>query len=143
MKIRKAQAVWEGSLKEGGGTVRFGDGAFESRYSWEDRFGEGVGTNPEELLAAAHAACFSMALSSQLTNAGSPPQRIETTANLHFEKLEAGWTVVKIVLDTQVRAAGLEKSAFQELSEKAKATCPISRALGAVDIELNARLAAG
>jgi len=99
MKVRKAQAVWQGTLREGQGTVSFGEGAFEGAYSWAGRFEDGPGTNPEELLGAAQAACFSMAFSSGLTRAGFAPERIETTANVHFEKLEGGWTVTRIVRD--------------------------------------------
>ncbi|HEX9676279.1 MAG TPA: OsmC family protein [Anaerolineales bacterium] len=143
MKVRKAQAVWQGTLREGQGTVSFGEGAFEGPYSWAGRFEEGPGTNPEELLGAAEAACFTMSLSSGLTRAGHPPERIETTANVHFEKLEGGWTVTRIVLETEARVPGVEPQAFQELAENAKTTCPISRALGPVELVLEARLTSG
>jgi osmotically inducible protein OsmC len=123
MKIRKAQAVWEGTLKEGGGTVRFGDEAFESRYSWDDRFGEGKGTNPEELLAAARRLLLHGA-SSQLRAGSSPGSR---PPPICISKLEAGWTVVKIVLDTEVSRG--PKSAFRELAEKPRPPAR-SRALG-------------
>lgn len=140
MKVRTAQAEWEGTLREGQGTLRFGEGAFEGRYSWDDRFGEGTGTNPEELLGAAHAACFSMSLSGKLTRAGFPPERVATRASVQLEQLEAGWTVTRIHLETEVRVVGLEESAFQELAVAAKDSCPISRALGSVPVELAARL---
>jgi len=143
MKVRKAQAAWEGTLREGRGTVSFGEGAFEGAYSWAGRFEEGPGTNPEELLGAAQAACFTMALSSELTRAGFSPERIETTANVHFEKLEGGWTVTRIELETEARVPGVEEQAFQELAENAKTTCPISRALGSVELVLRAQLTGG
>jgi osmotically inducible protein OsmC len=143
MKVRKAQAAWEGTLREGQGTVSFGEGAFEGPYSWAGRFEEGPGTNPEELLGAAQAACFTMALSSELTRAGHTPERIETTANVHFEKLEGGWTVTRIELETEARVPGVVEQAFQELAEKAKTTCPISRALGPVELVLKASLTVG
>ena len=143
MKVRKAQAAWEGTLREGQGTVSFGEGAFEGAYSWAGRFEEGPGTNPEELLGAAQAACFTMAFSSELTRAGHTPDRIETTANVHFEKLEGGWTVTRIELETEARVPGVEEQAFQKLAENAKATCPISRALGPVELVLRARLTGG
>lgn len=140
MKVRTAQAEWKGNLREGKGTIRFGEGAFEGSYSWDERFGEATGTNPEELLGAAHAACFSMALSGKLTSAGFPPERIASTASVQFEKLEAGWTVTRIHLETEATVAGIQEPAFQELAAAAKDTCPISRALGPVQIELTAHL---
>ncbi len=143
MPIRAAQAEWHGTLREGEGTVRFGDGAFEGKYSVPSRFEEGPGTNPEELLGAAHAACFSMALSSGLGQAGFSPERIATQAQVHIEKLEAGWTVTRIDLDTEAVVPGMQRDAFLEAAEKAKLNCPISRALGEVEISLNARLIAG
>ncbi len=142
-KVRKAQAVWEGTLREGQGTVRLGEGAFEGRYSFGSRFEDGSGTNPEELLGAAHAACFSMALSGKLANAGFPPERIASTAKVHLERLDAGWTVTRIELETEVNAPGLDESTFREMAEGAKATCPISRALGPVQVDLSARLLPG
>ncbi len=141
MPVRKGEAVWHGSLKEGHGHMQFGEGAFEGTYSVQSRFEEGPGTNPEELLGAAHAGCFSMALSSGLSNAGFPPNSVQTTAQVHIEKKEAGWTVTRIHLITQAEAPGIEGAAFLELAEKAKKTCPISRALGNVEITLEARLA--
>lgn len=141
MAVRHAEAVWEGTLQEGAGTVRFGEGAFEGRYSFTSRFEDGPGTNPEELLGAAHAACFSMALSAGLGRAGYKPERVETTAHVHFERLEEGWTVTKIVLETEAHVPGITEQAFLEQAEAAKANCPISRALKAVPVELQARLA--
>jgi osmotically inducible protein OsmC len=141
MPVRKAEAVWHGSFKEGHGHMKFGEGAFEAEYSAGSRFEEDPGSNPEEMLGAAHAGCFSMALSAGLSNAGFPPNSVQTTAEVHIEKKEAGWTVTRIHLTTEVEAPGIEKSAFLGLADKAKQNCPISRALGNVDITLEARLA--
>jgi osmotically inducible protein OsmC len=140
MAIRKAQAVWQGTLREGQGTVTFGEGAFEGRYTWSSRHEDAPGTNPEELLGAAHAACFSMALSARLTRAGHPPERIETSAGVHFEKQDERWSVTRIDLETEARAPGIDEQAFLELAEDAKVNCPISRALGPVEVVLKARL---
>lgn len=138
--IRKASAVWNGSLKEGKGTVSTESGVLSnSQYSFSTRFENGRGTNPEELIAAAHAGCFSMALSAQLGNAGITPESIETTASLTFEKLEAGFTVSKIHLDTVARIPGADQAAFDKAAEAAKAGCPISRLLKA-EITLTAKL---
>src|SRR5688572_7931678 len=141
MPDRKASAVWEGTLKEGNGTMKMTSGAYEGPYSFASRFEEGTGTNPEELIAAAHAGCFSMAFSGQLANNGFPPDRIETTANVHMEKTDAGNTITRIDLVTQARVPGIDDAKFQELAQNAKKNCPISRALGAVnEITLDAKL---
>ena len=137
MSIRKADAVWKGSLKEGGGNLTVGSGAFEVPYTWATRFGDAVGANPEELIGAAHAGCYSMFLSSLLTKAGFTPSRIHTTASVH---LEAGPTITKIELDTVVEAPGLDESAFMVQAEAAKKNCPVSKALASVPIVLTARL---
>ena len=137
MSIRKADAVWKGSLKEGGGNLTVGSGAFEVPYTWATRFGDAVGANPEELIGAAHAGCYSMFLSSLLTKAGFTPTRIHTTASVH---LEAGPTITKIELDTVVEAPGLDESAFMVQAEAAKKNCPVSKALASVPIVLTARL---
>jgi lipoyl-dependent peroxiredoxin len=127
---RKASAVWNGSLKEGKGTISTGSGLLENaQYSFGTRFEEGKGTNPEELVAAAHAGCFSMALSAQLTNAGTPPERIDTTATLTFEKTEPGFTITSIHLQTVGKVPGATEESFKTAAENAKAGCPISRAL--------------
>lgn len=118
--------------------MEFGD--FEGSYSVASRFEDGEGTNPEELLGAAHAGCFSMALSSNLSAAGHPPKSVETSAQVHIDKLEAGWTVTRVHLVTKAEVAGLEAEAFQEFAEDAKANCPISRALAGVEITLEASL---
>ena len=127
---RKASAVWTGSLKEGKGTISTGGGHLNNtQYSFGTRFEEGTGTNPEELVAAAHAACFSMALSAQLTNAGTPPERIDTTATLTFEKTEPGFTITGVHLQTVGKVPGATEESFQKAAENAKAGCPISRVL--------------
>jgi lipoyl-dependent peroxiredoxin len=142
MPDRKASAVWQGTLKEGNGTMKMTSGAYEGPYSFASRFEEGTGTNPEELIAAAHAGCFSMALSGQLSNNGFTPDRIETTANVHMEKTDAGNTITRIDLVTQAKVPGIDDAKFQELAQNAKKNCPISRALGAVnEITLDAKLA--
>ena len=140
MPIRQAEAIWEGTLREGQGKMRFGSGAFEGSYSFPSRFEEGEGTNPEELLAAAHAGCFSMALSSSLVRAGFTPVRIQTEASVHLEKLEAGFTVVKIDLKTEAEVPGIDEQQFLEIANGAKVNCPISRALNVPEITLEAKL---
>ncbi len=141
MPVRTSNAVWNGTLKEGNGVMRFGGGAFEGQYSFSSRFEEGTGTNPEELIAAAHAGCYSMALSSNLTNAGFPPTRVESEANVHLEKGESGFGIAKIVLECQAEVPNIDEATFQELAEKTRTTCPISKALAAIPtIEVNARL---
>jgi len=141
MPVRKAEAVWHGSFKEGHGHMLFGEGDFEVEYSAGARFEEDPGGNPEQLLGAAHAGCFSMALASGLSKAGFPPKSIHTTAEVHLDKTEAGWTVTRIHLTTEVEAPGIENPAFLELAEKSKQNCPVSRALGSVEISLEASLA--
>jgi lipoyl-dependent peroxiredoxin len=138
---RKASAVWQGDLKQGKGTISTESGVLkETQYSFGTRFENGVGTNPEELIAAAHAGCFSMALSAELGKANLTPTRIETTANVTLEKTDAGWTVTAVRLDTVATIPGAQPDVFQRIAEGAKAGCPISRLLKA-DITLNARLA--
>jgi lipoyl-dependent peroxiredoxin len=141
MPTRTANAVWNGSLQEGNGTMRMRSGAYEGPYTFQSRFEEGEGTNPEELIAAAHAGCFSMALSGDLGRAGYEPESVETTATVHLEMGGGPPTVARIVLDTKARVPGIENGEFQELAEGAKKNCPISRALAAVPaIEVNAEL---
>lgn len=141
MPVRKANAVWEGSLKDGQGTMRLGSGAFEGRYSFGSRFEEAGGTNPEELIGAAHAGCFSMALSGGLGRAGFTPKRIATSAKVHIEKVGEGFKITRIELDNESEVPGIDETAFQEAARKAKEGCPVSQALGGVEITLNARLA--
>ena len=140
MPVRKASAVWEGNLKEGHGTVKLGSGAYEGQYSFGSRFEEGTGTNPEELIGAAHAGCFSMALSAGLGRAGFTPTRVATTAKVHLEKGDAGFSITRIELETEAAVPGIDESTFQEQAETAKANCPVSKALAGAQISLNARL---
>ncbi len=139
--IRKASAVWNGSLKEGKGTISTESKVLSNaQYSFSTRFENGIGTNPEELIAAAHAGCFSMALSGQLTNAGITPESLETTASVTLEKLEAGFTVTKVHLDVTAKIPGADAAAFEKAAQNAKAGCPISRLLKA-EITMTAKLA--
>jgi lipoyl-dependent peroxiredoxin len=141
--IRKASAVWNGSLKEGKGTISTESGVLSNaQYSFSTRFENGRGTNPEELIAAAHAGCFTMALSAQLGNAGITPESLETTAAVTLEKLEAGFTVTKIHLDVEARIPGADAAAFQKAAEAAEKGCPISRLLKA-EITMTATLLSG
>jgi lipoyl-dependent peroxiredoxin len=141
MPTRTASTRWEGSLTEGNGTMRMGSGAYEGPYSFQSRFEEGDGTNPEELIAAAHAGCFSMALSGELGKAGHEVESIETEATVHIDKVEDGFAIKRIELRTEVSAPGVDEAAFQEAAEAAKKGCPVSQALAAVEsIELAAEL---
>ena len=141
MPKRKANAVWEGSLTEGSGTMRMASGAYEGPYSSQSRFEEGDGTNPEELIAAAHAGCFSMALSAELGRAGHDPQSVETEATVHLDKQEEGFAIKRIELSTSARVPGISEDEFQQVAEGAKKGCPVSQALAAVEsIELDAKL---
>ena len=141
MPKRKANAVWEGSLTEGSGTMRMASGAYEGPYSFQSRFEEGDGTNPEELIAAAHAGCFSMALSLELGKAGHDPESVETEATIHLDKQEEGFAIKRIELSTRARVPGISEDEFQQAAEGAKKGCPVSQALAAVEsIELDAQL---
>lgn len=140
MAVRNADAVWKGSLKEGKGKVRFGGGAFEGEYTWSSRFENGAGTNPEELLAAAHAACFSMALSSNLGKAGFTPAEIHTTARVKIELVDGKNRITHIQLETEARVPGIENAQFQEIAEAVKQSCPVSVAVSSVPTELLASL---
>ena len=138
MAIRKSEAVWHGTLKEGGGTMKLASGLYEGPYTWSSRFEEGKGTNPEELIGAAHAGCFSMFLSSLLTQKGDKPARIHTSAAVH---LGAGPLINKIELVCTAQVPGIEDAEFQDLAAQAKAGCPVSKALAAVpEITLSAEL---
>ena len=138
---RSASAVWQGGLKDGKGTISTQSGVLkETQYSFGSRFETGVGTNPEELIAAAHAGCFTMALSAQLTDAGIVPESLETTAVVTLEKTDDGPSVTKIHLKTKAKVPGAEKEKFDELAKKAKEGCPISRLLKAAEITLDAQL---
>jgi osmotically inducible protein OsmC len=141
--VRKASAIWNGSLKEGKGTISTDSGVLsKTQYSFSTRFENGVGTNPEELIAAAHAGCFTMALSGQLGNAGMTAESLETTASLTLEKLEAGFTITKIHLDVTARIPGADPAAFEKAAANAKAGCPVSRLLKA-EITMTAKLEGG
>ena len=140
MPIRTASARWSGNLTEGSGTVKTGKGGYEGNYSFKSRFEEGEGTNPEELIGAAHAGCFSMALSAGLGRAGFTPTRVATTAKVHLEKVGEGFKITRIELDNESSVPGIDEAAFQEAARKAKEGCPVSQALGGVEITLNARL---
>jgi osmotically inducible protein OsmC len=144
MAVRKADAVWQGDLKEGQGTVRLGSGSFEGQYSFGSRFADGnPGTNPEELVGAAHAGCFSMALSAGLGKAGFTPTRISTVAKVHIDKVGEGFKITKIELENETQVPGIDDAAFQEIAQKTKEGCPISQALAAVgEITLSAKLVA-
>ena len=141
MPIRTSSARWSGNLTEGSGTIRTGKGGFEGNYSFKSRFEEGEGTNPEELIGAAHAGCFSMFLSKLLGDAGFAPT-VETTANVHLDKTEAGMTVTRIDLDTVGDVPGISDADFQKMVQDAEENCPISRLLApGAEISVNARLA--
>jgi osmotically inducible protein OsmC len=138
---RTASAVWQGGLKDGHGTISSQSGVLkDTQYSFSTRFENGIGTNPEELIAAAHAGCFTMALSGQLTSVERPPQQLETTATVTMEKTDDGPTVTKIHLTTRARVPNIEADKFAELAKKAKEGCPISRLLKAAEITLDAQL---
>jgi osmotically inducible protein OsmC len=140
MPVRNAEAVWEGSLREGKGTMQLGSGAFEGKYSFQSRFEEGPGTNPEELIGAAHAGCFSMALSGNLGRAGYTPERVHTTAQVHVDRVEGGFKITLVHLNTEAKVPGIDRKTFLEQAESAKKTCPVSQALTGVEITLEARL---
>jgi lipoyl-dependent peroxiredoxin len=140
---RKGSAVWNGGLKDGKGTVSTASGALSNtQYSFSTRFENGVGTNPEELIGAAHAGCFSMALSGQLNNAGFKPERINTTATVTLEKQDAGFAITAIHLETRARVPGASNDEFLKAAENAKAGCPVSKLFNA-KITLDAKLEAG
>ncbi len=140
MALRKANAVWNGGLTDGDGTVRLGSGAFEGRYSFASRFEEGTGTNPEELIGAAHAGCFSMAFAAGLGKAGFAPKRVATEARVHLTKGDAGFQISKIELVCEAEAPGIDEADFQKHAADAKANCPVSKALASVEIVLSAKL---
>jgi osmotically inducible protein OsmC len=140
---RTASAVWHGTLKEGKGTISTHSGVLkDSQYSFSTRFADGIGTNPEELIAAAHAGCFTMALSNELTTANLPPESLETTATVTFERTDAGPTITKILLATTAKVPGADKEAFDKAAQGAKNNCPISRLFkNNTEITLDAKLA--
>jgi osmotically inducible protein OsmC len=137
---RSASVHWEGDISHGKGTVATESGLVKAGYSFGTRFSNDPGTNPEELLAAAHAACFTMALSVALTRAGHPPSSIDTEAHVHLHRSAAGAEIPRIALTTRVKAEGVDQAAFEQLAAGAKEGCPLSKALRAVDISLEAIL---
>ena len=141
MPTRSSSARWSGNLADGNGRMSLGSGAFEGSYSAASRFESGEGTNPEELIAAAHAGCFSMALANVLSQAGHEPESVVTTAEVHLDKDDGGFSITRSALTTEVKVDGLDDDEFQKHAEEAKSACPVSRALGAIEIELDAKLA--
>lgn len=140
MAVRNAEATWQGSLKDGKGTMKLGSGAFEGAFSFASRFEDGAGTNPEELIGAAHAGCFSMALSSGLVKAGYTPNRITTKASVHLGKVDDKTRITKIHLETIAEIPGIGQEEFLTIAEGTKSGCPVSAALAGVEISLDARL---
>jgi osmotically inducible protein OsmC len=141
MPVRRASAEWRGDLANGTGTVSTESGAVKGSYSFPSRFESGEGTNPEELVGAAHAACFSMAFSNGLAKAGFTPESVRTEARVHLEKGEVGFSLTQIYLDCVAQVPGIDEATFQGLAEGAKNGCPISKALAATEIHLDVRLA--
>ncbi|MFW5690988.1 MAG: OsmC family peroxiredoxin [Chloroflexota bacterium] len=141
MPVRKADVMWQGSIQDGKGTMKLGSGAFEGQFSFSTRFEEGAGTNPEELIGAALAGCYSMALSKVLGQSGYEPKNISTTARVHLDKAEGGFTISKIELHTEGGVDGISESEFIEKAQgPAKENCIVRRALGSVDVEVHAKL---
>lgn len=141
MPVRSANAVWNGDLMTGNGILKTETGAASGQYSFSTRFENGIGTNPEELIAAAHAACYSMALSAGLAKNGFKPISVNTSDKLHLEKLEAGFTITKIEINVEAKVEGIDEATFQKFAEDTKKGCPVSRALaGNVEFILNAKL---
>ena len=143
MPIRSASAEWRGALRDGSGDIETESGALKSAYSFDSRFGDGGDaktTNPEELLAAAHAGCFTMAVSNELASAGHPPTRAHTTAKVHVEQVEGGFEIPTIELTLEASVPGMDDAEFQKIATHAKENCPLSKVLKAADITLEARL---
>ncbi|MDQ6625345.1 MAG: OsmC family protein [Verrucomicrobiota bacterium] len=140
MPARIGSAVWNGTLKQGSGTMKLGSGAYEGPFSFMSRFESGSGTNPEELIGAALAGCFSMALSSNLEKAGHPAKRVSTTANVKLEMIDGGPKITSIELQNESEVPGIDDAAFQEQAEKTKSGCPVSKALTGTEIRLAAKL---
>jgi lipoyl-dependent peroxiredoxin len=141
MPTRTADAQWNGDLQGGSGTMQFGGGAFSGQYSFGSRFEEGEGTNPEELIAAAHAGCFSMQFAALLSEAGHVPDSVKTTATVHLDKDDDGFSITRSELESEANVTGVDEGEFQRIADEAKQLCPVSRALGAIEISLDARLA--
>lgn len=141
MPTRSSSAEWSGNLARGNGTMSLGSGAFEGSYSFASRFENGEGTNPEELIAAAHAGCFSMALAAALSQAEHVPDSVETTAQVTIDSIDGTPTITRSELSTEVKVDGLDDAEFQEFADGARSGCAVSRALAGVEITLAARLA--
>ncbi len=141
MPVRKADAVWNGGIMDGNGQMKLGSGAFEGAYSFKSRMEEGTGTNPEELIGAAHAGCFSMAFSAALGKAGFSPRSIHTIAAVRFDKQGEGFAITRIDLTTEADIPEIDETRFQELANAAKENCPVSKALAGTEIHLQATLA--
>jgi osmotically inducible protein OsmC len=140
MPQRKAKATWNGDLKNGKGNMSFGSGAYEGAYSFKSRFEDGTGTNPEELIGAAHAGCYSMALSADLAEAGFSPEGVTTKADVSLEMVDGDPAITTIVLNVEANIPDIDEETFMEHAEGAKKACPVSKALSGVNIELNAKL---
>jgi osmotically inducible protein OsmC len=140
MPTRNAHAKWSGDLPNGNGTMSFGSGAYEGKYSFKSRFEEGSGTNPEELIGAANAGCYSMALSNELAEAGFSPKSVETDAEVSLEIVDGDPAITTIVLNVKAHISDIDNDTFMEYAEGAKKNCPVSKALSGVNIELNAEL---
>ena len=141
MPERSGSATWRGDLQGGGGDLRVGDGVFEGAYSFKSRFEEGEGTNPEELIAAAHAACFAMAFSNDLTSAGHTPESVEARARVVLKEVDGAPTIARIELRAEGNVPGIDDDEYQRIAEQAKQNCPVSRALASVpEIRLEASL---
>jgi lipoyl-dependent peroxiredoxin len=140
MPTRTADAEWKGNLRNGQGRMKLGSGAFEGQYSYPSRFESGNGTNPEELVAAAHAGCYSMALAAALTQAGYNPASIRTTAKVHLNKVGEGFEINQIDLETQAQVPEIDEATFRREAEAAKQNCPVSKLYKGAQINLNARL---
>ena len=142
MPTRNASAEWQGDFKRGSGTVAVGSGAFDLPYNFSGRFENGAGTNPEEIVGAAHAACFAMALSVGLTQAGTPPETLDVSAAVTIDQVEGGFEITKIALTVRGTVPGVDADGFQQAAQDAKENCPLSKALAAVkEITLDAALA--
>lgn len=139
MPVKSAEAVWNGSLIDGKGHLKSQSGKVDIDYGWKNRSEDGPGTSPEELIAAAHAGCFSMALSHILSLAGHPPKQINTSAQVSFEKVGDGFAITRILLKTEGQVPGIDEAAFKASAEKAKVGCPVSKALASVPIALEAK----
>ncbi len=143
MPQRTAQAHWQGNLRDGSGTMRLGSGAFEGQYSFASRMENGAGTNPEELIGAAEAGCFSMAFANELSKAGHRPRDISTTATVHFDQTAGGFSISKIELKTEGVVPGIDEATFKKIGEDAKKNCPVSRVLASTAISLELTLKSG